>query len=88
MKEAQSLNVLLESARYVVGIAPETRSVEFVCDILHHEMYFSQPPSRLRGGTEGKCAIVAGRLVQDPMDEKDGLLGGGRYVATRLRLAG
>ena len=88
MKEAQSFDVLLESARYVVGIAPETRSVEFVHDILHHETNFSQPASRLGGGTEGKCAIVARRLVQDPMDEKDDLLGGGRYVAAGLSLAG
>ena len=85
MKEAQSFDVLLKSARYVVGIAPETRSVEFVRDILHHKTNFSQLTSCLGGGTEGKCAIVGGRLVQDPMDEKDDLLGGGRYIAARLK---
>ena len=85
MKEAEGFDILLESARYILGIAPETRSVEFVGDILHYETNFGQPPSRLGGGTEGKCAIVAGRLVQNPMDEKDDLFGGRRYVAARLR---
>ena len=84
MKEAQCFDVLLKSTRYIVGIAPETGSVEFVHDTLHHETNFSQSSSRLRGSAERKFAIIAGRLVQDPMDEKDDLLGGGRYVAARL----
>jgi hypothetical protein len=84
MKEAESFDVLLESASYVVGIAPETRSVEFVSDILHHETNFIQLPSRLGSGTEGKSSVIAGRFVQDAMDEKDDLLGGGRDVAARL----
>ena len=88
MKEAQGFDILLETARYVVGIAPEMRSVEFVGDILYHETNFSQSPFRLGGGTVRKCAIVAGRLVQDPMNEKDDLLGRRRYVAARLSVTG
>ena len=80
MKEAQGFDVLLEPAGYVVGITPETRSVEFVSDILHHKTKSSNP-SRL-----GSC--IAGGLVQDSMDEKDDLPGGGRDVAARLNQVG
>jgi len=84
MAEAQSLDILLESARHIMGITPETRPVEFMGNILHYEANLGQLPLRLDGGAERKCALIARRLVHNAMYEEDDLFGGGRYVTARL----
>lgn len=64
MNEAQSFGIFLQPTRYVMGIAPEARSVEFVGDIPQHGMNFSQLLLRLSGGAKGKNMAVTGRLIQ------------------------
>ena len=86
MNEAQSFGIFLQPTRYVMGIAPEARSVEFVGDIPQHGMNFSQLLLRLSGGAKGKNMAVTGRLIQYSLKEKDNLLGGRRYISIHLLL--
>jgi hypothetical protein len=86
MNEAQSLDVLLESAGDVIGVSPKVRPSQLVRDAPHHGSRFGQFLSRFRGGAERKSAlvVVAGCLVQYSLQEKNGFLRGRRYISVHL----